>query len=282
MVLPILLLITPELPASGSQQTISYVQSLQTKEGGFRIAPGNGPASLRATIPAIRALKYFGGKPKDPQAIQDFVQKCYDPRTGGFKDNPSAKPDVFTTAVGIMAMQEVSTKKDELALKKAIRYLTKNAKSFNDIRIAAAGLESAGISPAQAKEWLRYLQSLKNKSGTYGNGSGKARATGATTVAILRLKDSLGNEESLLKEMLNGQREDGAWGKEGTEGSDLESTYQVMRAIARLKAQPKDKKALLRFLAKCRKPNGSYSMTPNGKGNVVATYFAGIIHHWLD
>src|SRR5262245_34197690 len=92
-----------------TKATIAYLRFLQTKEGGFtaKAGPANkesNPASLRPTSSALRALKYFGGQPKDREASKRFVAGCFDKATGGFADTPGGKPDVTSTAVGLMAL----------------------------------------------------------------------------------------------------------------------------------------------------------------------------------
>src|SRR5262249_23143266 len=86
------------------QQTIAFVQKLQTNPGGFlsmapkpniRLAP-----TLRATSSGIRALKYLGGPVPNKDGAIQFVESCFDKDSGGFSDFPgSSKPDVFSTAV---------------------------------------------------------------------------------------------------------------------------------------------------------------------------------------
>src|SRR5438477_9020139 len=89
--------------------TIKYVKKLQHKSGGFLPAepdPKSNKAvlpTLRATSSAIRALKYLGAEVPDKAACVKFVAGCFDKESGGFSDLPGKpKPDVFTTAVGLM------------------------------------------------------------------------------------------------------------------------------------------------------------------------------------
>src|SRR5262245_31774598 len=106
----------PVLCAQSAEErkvTVAYLQGLQTADGGFLPAVHDtggsrlSNSSLRSTSSALRALKYFGGAPKDKKAAADFVAKCFDKESGGFVDHPRGKPDVTTTAIGIMAVVEV-------------------------------------------------------------------------------------------------------------------------------------------------------------------------------
>ena len=53
-----------------------------------------------------------------------------------------------------------------------------------------------------------------------------------------------------------------------------------MRCLYMLKEKP-DAEKLRGFIARCRQPDGSYSVAPGGPGNLGATYFATIILRWL-
>src|SRR5262245_49287750 len=133
--------------------TIAYLRSLQTGSGGFlptRPSPTAGridKPSPRATSSGLRALKYFGGEVPDRAACARFVEGCFDRATGGFFDTPpQLKPDVFTTAVGLMAVVELKLPADRYT-GPAVKYLGENAKGFEEVRIAAAGLESVQKRP---------------------------------------------------------------------------------------------------------------------------------------
>jgi len=264
------------------KETIAYLQKLQNADGGFAASPG-GKSSLRAASSSLRALKYFGGKASDLGRTADFVQSCYDKASGGFTDTPSGTPDVAVTAVGIMAVVEVElpTAPYEAGV---IKYLGENVKTFEDIRIAVAGLEAIGKASPQVKQWTAMVKKDINPDGSFGKGDGKARDTGGATVALLRMGAMLTGAEStpVLKTLNAGQRPDGAFGKSDAAGSDLETSYRVMRCYHMLKAKPIGEAKLREFVAKCRNADGGYSVTPGQASSVSGTYFAAIILHWLD
>src|SRR5947208_7472886 len=100
----IALMFVPALSAQTPEQkkaTVKYLQELQCPDGGFhpqavdprldQVPTG----SLRASTSALRALKYFGGAPKDKDAAKLFVNASYDGPAGAFADAPNGKPDVF-------------------------------------------------------------------------------------------------------------------------------------------------------------------------------------------
>jgi hypothetical protein len=271
-----------------NQETIKFIQSLQNADGGFLPAPqdpkldGEPRSSLRATSSAIRALKYFGGElPKKDQAVK-YVASCFDEKSGSFSDVPQGKPDYFITAVGIMAVVELKMD-EEKYVPKAIQFLL-TAKEFEEIRLAAAGMEAANrFVPKTVAEWMRKMAEIRNDDGSYGKPMGDVRMTGSVVALILRVKGELKEDEkkASLKVILNGQQTDGGFAKADAKGSDLETSYRVMRAFMMLKEKPKDAAKLKEFIAKCRNKDGGYGVAPGQPSNISGTYFAGIIYYWL-
>jgi prenyltransferase beta subunit len=282
--------VLPSLSAWGQtaeqkKETVAYVQSLQAADGGFlpaRAPSGQPqpPSSVRATSSALRALKYFGGEPRDREACVKFVQSRFDQTSGGFADHPGGKPDVASTAVGMMAVVELKLPVDP-HVSGVVAYLGEHAKTFEDIRIAAAGLESISKRPAQGDAWLKQIAELRNPDGTYGQGDGTARATGGAVAAVLRLGGKVEQRDHVVAALKKGQRPDGAVGKEGTSGSDLETSYRVLRSLVMLKEKPADIEPFRGFVARCRNADGGYGVAPGQPSTTSATYFASIILHWL-
>jgi hypothetical protein len=280
--LSVLICLAPAKAQSPEQKksTIDYLRNLQVKGGGFVPAADNRMQSLRATSSALRALKYFGGEAPDRAACVQFVKACFDRESGGFTDRPGkGTPEVVTTAVGLMAVVELKMPVEDYA-GPVMKYLGKHTRNFEDVRIAAAGLESVGKLPPAADEWLDMLKRMRNEDGTFGKGDGKARDTGGAAVAMLRLGGKV-DRDVVLKALKAGQREDGGFGKDGAKGSDLETSYRVMRGFHMLKDVP-DVKKLRSFIASCRNDDGGYSVAPGQKSNASGTYFAAVILHWLD
>jgi prenyltransferase beta subunit len=272
--------------AEQKQATVQYLQKLAMADGGFLPAqPGpassdKAKSSLRAMASGIRALKYFGGELPNPARSAEFLQRCHDKRSGGFADQPGGEPNVAVTAVGLMAAVELNVPPDRFQ-NSVINYLGKHVKSFDDIRIAAAAFEAIGKPPAEAKEWLKRIEALRNPDGTYGKGDGVARDTGSAVAAVLRLGGEVQQRDNALQALKQGQRADGGFGKANTPGSDLESTYRVMRAFVMLKEKPNDVAGLQAFVAKCRNADGGYGVTPGLASSVSGTYYAAIIRPWL-
>ena len=264
--------------------TIAYVQKLQTSTGGFlsvepkpnvRLAP-----TLRSTSAAVRALKYLTAEIPDPDACKKYVASCFDPATGGVSDMPGGKPDVFTTSVGIMAVAELKMPLDKYG-KPVVDYLAKHVQTFDDIRIAVAGLERIHKESPRHDRWLHDVNRLTIPE-TGDPGSGVARDAASILVTRMRLGWDFKYTDPMVKLLQSGQRKDGGFGKDKVEGSDLETTYRVMRAFVMLKSKPRDTASIRGFVARCRNADGGYGMMPGDGSTVGSTYFAAIIVHWLN
>jgi prenyltransferase beta subunit len=264
--------------ADQKKATVEYLKKLQNKDGGFAPAEGQAKSSLGATNGALRALKYSGGEVADKTACIDFVKSCFDKTTGGFADQPGGKPTVSLTAVGLMALVELKVDPEPYKAP-ALSYLDQNAKTFEEVRIAAAGLEAVDPEPRN-KAWFEVVTKLRNEDGTFGKGDGQARDTGSAAVALLRLGGKV-DKDAVLKAMNSGQRKDGGFGTADAKESDLGTTYRVLRAYHMLKAKP-DADKLRGFIDACRNKDGGYGVSPGKPSTVSATYNAAIIQHWLD
>jgi prenyltransferase beta subunit len=278
------------LPAQTPEQkqaTIKFVRELQVSDGGFVPAPvdsrldQNPKGSLRATTAALRALKHFGGAAQDNKACEKFVQGCFDAQSGGFSDHPGGTPDVISTAIGLMAVAELKLPMEPYR-KPALKYLVENAKEFEEIRMAAAGMEAAGQRHPAARQWLISLQQKAKSDGSYGVGAGVARETGGTVATILRLGGKPVGTDSVVAILNKHQNKDGAFGKDDSHQSDLETTYRVVRCYHMLKTKPGEVDGMRKFIAKCRNADGGYGVQPGKPSNVGGTYFASIILHWLN
>jgi prenyltransferase beta subunit len=162
-----------------------------------------------------------------------------------------------------------------------VTYLTRQTETFEEIRIAAAGLEATGDKSPLADKWLKQIDAMRNPDGSYGKGDGVARDTGGAVAAVLRLGGTVAKPAEVVRILNAGQRGDGGFGKAGTTGSDLETTYRVMRTYHMLKAKPADAERCRAFVAKCRNADGGYGVAPGQPSAVGSTYYAAIILHWL-
>jgi poly(3-hydroxybutyrate) depolymerase len=258
-------------------QTSRYVEALQNPDGGFGPAVGQ-PSSLGTTSSAVRVLKNTGGSIPDVLACIKYIKSCHDPESGGFAPKPGGKPDVRTTAVGLMAIVEMKISADKIT-EPAIAYFSKNVKSFEDIRIAVAGLEAVDGKSPDFEAWTKQVVADRNPDGTFGKGPSKPRDTGGAAAALLRMGVKLDKAEAVIDALKEGQQADGAWSK-GEQGSDLEATYRIMRCLYMLKAKP-DLEKLSGFLASCRHSSGGYGVKPGAAPDLGGTYFATTVGRWV-
>jgi prenyltransferase beta subunit len=288
-VLTVVFLLTSgsSLPAQApnpNQATVAYLHSLSAPDGSYYpAAPKDGAvrrSSLRATTSAIRALKYFGDKPRNPEATARFVASCFDATVGGFGDAPGEKPTVPTTAVGIMLAVDLGIPVDRYRAG-VVKYLSENAKTLEEIRIAAAAFESLQMKAPRADAWLLQIAQARRPDGTFGEGAGMARATGGTVAMVLRLGGEVESRDTVLKALRAGQQPDGGFGSTERPGSDLETSYRVMRAFVMLKERPAEPEKLRAFIARCRTADGGFSVAPGQPSSASGTYYAAIILRWL-
>jgi prenyltransferase beta subunit len=257
------------------ERTIAYVKSLQNADGGFRAAAAGGNSQLGATLPCLRALKYLGEPLTGTTATAAFVQTCFDRDSGGFVDRPGGQPDVRSTAMGLMSLAELKRPPGERAAT-VTAYFVKNAHSVPEIYIAEAALDAAGLRPPDPQPWLAAFEATRNADGSYGKNIGD---TARAVVTMLRLKVTPQHDRTLARLLKEAQHSDGGFGADA--GSDLATTYPVMRALFMLKERP-NLEPLRAFIARCRNADGGYGPTPGQPSTASATYMAAIVLHWAD
>jgi predicted esterase len=294
VVLTQLTLVGAILPAAAQTpaeyaQTASYAAAHQNKDGGFAATSGQ-LSSLGATNSGLRVLKHVGGSVPDILGCIKYVKSCRDAESGGFAPMPGGKPDVVTTAIGLMAASELKIANQEMT-KAASDYFSKNAKSFEEVRMAIAGLEAVLPKPfitggknvdlpsPDFLRWNEMLQGMRKPDGTWGEGPDQAYATGGAGAAVLRMGLKLDKRDAVVAALKSGQRPEGGWSKDAGP-PDLGATYRIMRALFMLHERP-DIERLLAFIARCRQSDGSYASKPGDVGSLAGTYTATIVIYWV-
>jgi prenyltransferase beta subunit len=267
--------------------TIRWILQLQVENGGFLPAPLNknnkAQPSLRATSAAVRALHYLGAEVPRADRHRQFILRCYDAHSGGFTE-PGGSPNVTFTSIGIMAAVALQVPQQSYAA--AWDYLRQHARSFEEIRIAAAAVEAAGIhnSRLDVRDWIAQATQVADSSLQLDARDGGARELGSAAALVLRLGGHPTKEQRVRwsRFLLDGQRTDGGWGLKGSEHSDLETTYRVLRALVHLNTPPRDVAMLNRFLAAHRSAQGGYAVTRKQPPSMSGTYYAAVILSWLE
>ncbi len=260
-------------------ETGRFIANFQNPDGGFAPKVG-GASTLGATSSAVRILGYVAGSIRDVPGAIRYVKSCYDEASGGFAPTPGGKPDVNTTASGLMALGALKIDPKPYA-DKAVAYFGKEAKSYEEVRIAIAGCEAIKATAPEFPRWAaEVINKDRNADGTYGSGAGKARATGSSVAALLRMGVTIEPEPkaAILAAIRDGQKADGGWG-EGDGASDLGSSYRIMRACFMMKEKP-DLARLRGFLAKHRQTDGGYAPPPAAWPTSSGTYFASVMNYW--
>lgn len=272
--------------AGERRATIAYLSGLQGLDGGFYTTrrwtvPGHNATSLRATLAAIRALKYFHGLVPDETACIRFVERCRNAASGGFADRPGWDPDVVSTALGIMALVDLKQPTGKVGTA-GMKYLSAHAVDFEDIHTAAAATEALGLRPPDAAAWIVAIDERRKPQFT---SAIVPDPVGDAIVAVttLRLGGPIKDRAALLKTLRASQNPDGGFkGGWRQPNSDLGTCYRIMRSFAMLKEKPGDPAKLRKFVARCRNADGGYGLKPGEPSRVEATYYAGIVLHWLE
>ena len=233
----------------------------------------------------------------DVLACVKYVRSCQTPE-GGFASTPGGKTEVVTTALGLMAATELKIS-DPKMIRGAVAYLGKHARSFEEVRMAIAGLEAIGVTSPDIPRWNTQIQDMRNPDGSFGAGPSQAFVTGGAGAAILRMGLSLDRRDpvdaalrpliapepfsiswrdAVVAAIKAGQRPEGGWSKDPGP-PDLGSTYRVMRCLFMLREKP-DVDRLMAFVSRCRKADGSYSSVPDGNGDLGGSYLGTIITYW--
>ena len=181
-------------------QTAAFAAAHQNQDGGFAAKVGQ-KSSLGATNSGAQVLLHVGGSVPDVLGCIKFVKSCRD-SSGGFAPEPGGKPDVVTTAIGLMAASELKIADPDM-VKAAIDYFGKNAKSFEEVRMAIAGLEATRTPSPDFPRWLEQIEGLREPDGTFGKGADKAYATGG------RRRGNLADGAEARKSRRHHQRDQG-------------------------------------------------------------------------
>jgi hypothetical protein len=271
------LLLAPSVAVAQPGDTVKWVLARESPGGGFALSEKDAKPGLRATNGATRALRYLGTTVPNKDKHAAFVLSCFDPATGAFAE-PGGKPDVTITAVGVMAAAELGVPKEKYA--KAMDYLKANTKTFEEMRIGAAAAEAWGVKdcPFDLDPWVKAADEVLDKEQT------TARDHGSAVAFKLRLGREMPKAKRDLSAALLGfaQGDDGGWKKAGEKGSDIESTYRVMRAFHLLKEKPKDVAAVRRFVASHKNADGGYATKPGEASSMSGAYYAAILTKWLE
>ena len=122
-------------------------------------------------------------------------------------------------------------------VKEAIEYLGKNAKSFEEVRMAIAGLEAVPLHRPTFRAGSSRSRRCANPTAHSARGRARHTRPAGAAAAILRMGLKLENRDAIIDAIKAGQRAEGGWSKDDGP-PDLGATYRVMRALYMLARSP--------------------------------------------
>ena len=252
--------------------TVKYILALQDPAtGAFKVTAAGKPG-LRACNGGVKALKALGQPVPQLDKVKAFVEGCYDAKAGTFAE-PGGKPDVAINAVGLLIALDLGLPREKFA--GAMTYLKDHAKTFEEVRIAAAAVEAWNVAdcPFSLDAWLK---TAADEAAT------DARAAGSALAMTLRLGKPSPNGVAQLAAITAGQNADGGWGVQGAAGSDLETCYRVVRALKLARSATTNPARVRAFAAKCKNADGGYGVKPGEPSSMSGTYYAVVIEKFLS
>ena len=195
---------------------------------------------------------------------------------------PGGKPHGVSRSWPSACYEEPPSSKvaDPAMVKEAMDYLGKNAQSFEEVRMAIAGLEAVHGSSPDFPKWNEMLQGMRNPDGTWGEGPGQAYATGGAGAAVLRMGMTLDKRDAVITAAEGRPAPRRRLVQRRRSSPTLAATCRIMRALYMLHERP-DIDRLLTFVARCRQSDGSYASKPGGAGDLGGTYTATIVIYWV-
>lgn len=181
------------------KKSIELIVKTQNSEGGWRYEPQPTGADISVTIMMVMALR--GAKdsglhvPKETMDnALDYIKKCHDPRSGGYRYQPGSGPAGFARTAAGVCVQQLCGKYDEKEKEGAVEYMERER---DDRRhywyghyYAAHALHQVG-----GKKWEEYYARMKKNLLAIQESSGRwkdSRESGVgpayqTAIAVLIL-----------------------------------------------------------------------------------------------
>ena len=279
-----LLLALAQPAPTDAAATLRFVESLRDPATGvYTVTPGGKP-NLRAVNGGVKVTRALGGTVADVEKLRAFVLKCIDPKTGGFAEEPGGRVTVPATAVGVITAVELAIPREKFH--RAINHLRDHAKTWEEVRIAAAAVEAWGVTdcPFDFKPWFALAETELERElaapqpATRENSM--PRTVGSVSAFELRLGVAPAKVRSNFK-LGETQWAAGGWGAAEGKPCDLETTYRIMRALHLLGEKLQDPAKLRAFLRTCRNADGGSAVVPGDPSTMSSTYYAAMVEKWL-
>ena len=154
----------------GRQATVAYIHTLQADNGGFKAdsTDKNGP-SLRSTTSAVRGAPSFRRSSRQPAGMSTICRRLPRWPNRRLRGRTQGQNRRGLDSIGLMAIKALGMPAGKYG-PGANKYLTEQVVSFEDIRIAAAGLESIDAKSSKNQAWLDMVLKMRGSDGTFGAG----------------------------------------------------------------------------------------------------------------
>ena len=258
-------------------RTLTYLHALKREEGGYAGQPASARSGLQDTVNVWRALRLLDGDVQDRRAMLAFVQRCFDPRSGGFCERPGAAPTVLTTALALILVRGLDDGGRGLAecRQPAGQFLVAQARSAMDHYLVVAAHEEGALPGQPAAGSLEFFNARRLPDGTFGD---SAFANAIACGALLRGGGRLAQPAPIVGRLQRAQTPEGGFADHAGP-ADLLTTYAATDALVRLDGQP-DLTALRRYLLALRRHDGGFAVRAGAPATAVATYQALAVRCW--
>lgn len=170
--LPFLFLLLP-LSAKNLPDAVLAAVSSHYAAGGYKHSPADKEPTISATLMGLRTFRYLGVERENVARQREFLLGRFDEKKAAFVETGKTEPDALANAFALMLMGELRMPEDVHAVS-ARDYVVAEAKSFDEIYLAMAGLQAMGMHKEIPASWVKTMMdtALDEKSTAYD----KARA----------------------------------------------------------------------------------------------------------
>ena len=246
-----------------SNDTISWIYGREY-DGKFR-DPGKKDDDVDTTYNAVVALNYVNRIPAQGEKTVEWLKYCqnYD---GGFGYSIGEGSNMMATYHAIKALHLLGSEPDDV--EGAIRWINERQNTDGGFAVsheyddslmmstyyAVSALDVMGEQPGRSYAVIRYVKSLQSYDGGF---------FGSRNPDILKKYFILGGDADMTPQ------EEQALGR-----PNIGWTSDAVRILEILGTSPENTTSAVKWIKKCRKPDGGYGWEPGGLSDVAATYDA--------
>jgi hypothetical protein len=149
------------------KRAIDLIIRSQSPQGGWRYEPHPHDADLSVTIMQVMALRSAknGGLHVPDRTFEkaiEYIEKCYEPNTGGFRYQPGSRGPGFARTAAGCAVLQLTGKYDAAQIPKAIEFMKKTADTREHFwyghYYAIHAMHQVG-----GKEWAEWYERMSTK-----------------------------------------------------------------------------------------------------------------------